>query len=380
VTAPPRFLVQLRAVLVKEIRQTLQDRRVLFLLTIAPFLQLLMFGYAIDLDVDRVPTVIVDQDDTSTSRELTRRLLADGTLLDVGHVDSVAEADRVLERGDAAVALVFPPGFGRDLLRGTGASVQVMLDGTDPNRSGVAGGAAARFFGDRALELSRARLQAAGVRAVPQVTVRPRLLFNPRLSTAVFMVPGIAGMLLLIITTIVTSMGLAREKEMGTLEQVRVTPIPSTVLMVGKVLPFVVIGLFDVTLAITAGAWLFGLPIHGSLLVFYFLTTLYLLSTVGMGLFISTMAGTQQQAYLGGFMFVMPAMQLSGTITPIHAMPRWLQPVTYVNPLRFYMEGNRAILLKNAGVADLKWQILALTIYGLGIVALASLRFRKRAA
>lgn len=383
-TAPlSRWRNQLVAVVRKEVRQTAQDRRVLALLVVAPFLQLLMFGFAIDLGVDHVPTVVVDQDRSAEGRALLDGLLADGTLERAGDATSMDHAERALERGDAAAVVLIPHGLARSLARGEPAVAQVVLDGSDPSRSGVAGGAAVRFFGMRGLEAAQARLAArsggTGLR-LPSVEVRPRLLYNPSLSSPVYMVPGIAGMLLLIVTTVVTSMGLARERELGTLEAVRVTPIPTPILMFGKVLPYVAIGLFDVTLAITAGAWIFDVPLRGPLWVFYALTVLYLLTTVGMGLLISTIAQTQQQAFLGGLFFLLPAMLLSGTLTPIHAMPLWLQPVTRLNPLRYYIEGVRAVLLKGATAADVVEPAAGLAVLGGAILGLAIARFRKRVA
>jgi ABC-2 type transport system permease protein len=376
------MLVQLRAVIVKEILQTIQDRRILMILTVAPFVQLLVFGYAIDLGVDQVPTVIVDQDGTPESRRLLQGMQADGTLRAVDVVPDNAAAERQLETGEAAVAVIVPKGLSRDLTRGDPVAVQVLLDGSDPTRSGVAGAAAGQYFGGEGLRLTRERLQrlSDGRLKVPSVDVRPRLLFNPTLSTAIYMVPGIAGMLLLIITTIITSMGLAREREIGTLEQVRVTPLPTPILMLGKIAPFVTVGLFDVTAAITAGAWIFDVPIRGSLIAFYVVTFAYLLTTVGAGLFISTVSETQQQAFIGGFMFILPAMLLSGTMSPIHAMPEWMQPLTLLNPLRYYMEAIRAILLKGTPLSDLMPQFLALMGFGVAIMTAASLRFQKRVA
>ncbi|NOY28409.1 MAG: ABC transporter permease [Oligoflexia bacterium] len=373
------WLVQYRAVFFKEVRQTLQDRRIVFLLTVAPFVQLLLLGYAIDLDVDHVPTVVVDQDGSPESRQTVQALLADGTLERTGSVDSVAQANALLERGTVAVALVVPDGFARDLSRGTPTELQVILDGTDPTRSGIAASAVSRYLGERGLILARQRLAKAtgGTRGLPSVEVRPRLLFNPRLSSAIYMVPGIAGMLLLIVTMLITAMGLAREQEVGTLEQVRVTPLPPLVLMLGKVMPYVIVGLVDVSLAITAGAWIFGVPLRGSMLLFYAFNVLFLLNTVGLGLLISTSSQTQQQAFIGAFVIVLPALLLSGTLTPIHAMPSWLQPITWINPLRFYLEGSRAILLKGAQMQDLWPQAVILMGSGVVILAAASLRFRK---
>lgn len=370
---------QLRAVMFKEVRQTLKDKRVLALLIVAPFLQLMVFGFAIDVTVDQVPTVVVDQDRQPEGRAMLAALLADGTLDKVADLDDVAAAERALETGEAAAAILVPAGFARDLAAGRPARIQVLLDGSDPTRSGVAGGAAGRYFGGEGMRRARAALTAKmpGLK-LPTVEIRPRLLFNPSLASPVYMVPGIAGMLLVIVTTIVTSMGLAREQELGTLEAVRVTPIPTGVLMLGKVLPFIAIGLFDVTAAITAGAWIFDVPLRGSLVWFYVATSLYLLTTVGVGLLVSTIAATQQQAFLGGFMFILPAMLLSGVMTPIRAMPEWLQPVTALNPLRYYMEAIRAILLKGAGFSEVAWQLFALATLGASVLALATSRFRKQ--
>lgn len=370
---------QLRAVMFKEVRQTLKDKRVLALLIVAPFLQLMVFGFAIDVTVDQVPTVVVDQDRQPEGRAMLAALLADGTLDKVADLDDVAAAERALETGEAAAAILVPAGFARDLAAGRPARIQVLLDGSDPTRSGVAGGAAGRYFGGEGMRRARAALTAKmpGLK-LTTVEIRPRLLFNPSLASPVYMVPGIAGMLLVIVTTIVTSMGLAREQELGTLEAVRVTPIPTGVLMLGKVLPFIAIGLFDVTAAITAGAWIFDVPLRGSLVWFYVATSLYLLTTVGVGLLVSTIAATQQQAFLGGFMFILPAMLLSGVMTPIRAMPEWLQPVTALNPLRYYMEAIRAILLKGAGFSEVAWQLFALATLGASVLALATSRFRKQ--
>lgn len=382
----PRILrTQLRAVVLKEIWQTLRDRRMIFLLLVAPLVQLTVFGFAIDFEVDDVPTVVVDLDQTPDSRLHLQRLLADGTLTETQAADSVEQAQALLDAGQVSVALVVPAGFARDLARGEPTAIQALLDGTDPNRSGVAGGAVAGYLGVAGLELAQDRLArvaaARGVPlALPTVQARTRVLYNPAMRSPVYMVPGIAAMLLVIVTTIVTAMGLAREREMGTLEQVQVTPIPPAILMIGKTLPYVAVGLFDVGLALIIGNLVFDVPLHGNLLFVLGATVSYLLTTLGMGLFISTISGTQQQAFMGGFFFLQPAVLLSGIMSPVHSMPEWMQPLTLLNPVRFYVEIIRAILLKGAGVADLWPQLVALTTYGVVILAVASLRFRKQVA
>lgn len=375
--------VQLRAVVIKEVRQTVRDRRVMFLLLVAPLVQVIVFGYAIEFEVDRVPTVVVDLDQSADSREHIQRLLADGTLQEVASTDSVGEAQAQLDAGTVSVGLVVPPDFSRDLARGEPASIQLLLDGTDPNRSAVAGAAVGGYLTLAGLDLAEDRLaQVAAARgvplALPSVQSRPRVYYNPSMASPTYMVPGIAAMLLVIVTTIVTAMGLAREREMGTLEQVLVTPIQPGVLMVGKMLPYVFVGLFDVALALTIGNLLFDVPLRGDLIFLGFATAAYLMTTLGTGLYISTISTSQQQAFMGGFFFMLPAVLLSGIMTPITSMPEWLQPLTWLNPVRFFVEIMRSVLLKGAGFSDLWLQFLMLVIYGAVILSVASLRFSKR--
>jgi ABC-2 type transport system permease protein len=373
-------LVQLLAVVRKEVRQTARDRRVMFLLVVAPLLQTVIFGFAVDFDVDRVPTVVLDLDRSPASREAARRLLADRTLVRSGAAGAGAEADELLERGEAAAALVFRPGFGADLEGGRTARVQVVLDGADPNRSGVAAGAVGRFFGEVAAGEAGRRARAAG-RALPGApALVPRIAFNPGLRSAPYMVPGVLVMVLLIVTTIVTAMGLSREREMGTLEQVLVTPIRPVVLLAGKMLPFLAVGLLDVLLVLSVGSWIFDLPLRGNLLVLLAATLLYLLATLGAGLLASTVSRTQQQSFLTGMLFIIPAMLLSGVVTPVRAMPGWLQQVTLLNPVRWFIEVVRANLLKGAGFADVWPRLLVQLALGVVILAVATMRFRKRVA
>jgi ABC-2 type transport system permease protein len=227
--------------------------------------------------------------------------------------------------------------------------------------------------------LARERLEARGARAA-QVEVVPRIAYNPGLDTPPFMVPGIAAMLLVIVTTIVTAMGLAREREMGTLEQVLVTPIRPILLLVGKMAPFVVIGLVDVALLLAVGTWLFDVPLRGNLLVVVVGTLLYLMTTLGVGLLVSTVSKSQQQSFLGGFLFALPAILLSGVMTPIRSMPGWLQALTFVNPVRYFAEVMRTTLLRGGGFADVWFQLAALAVLGGAILATATLRFHKRLA
>jgi ABC-2 type transport system permease protein len=369
--------VQFTAVVRKEALQTLRDRRVMFLLIIAPLLQTVLFGFAVDFDVDRVPTAVVDLDGSETSRMQVQALLADGTLRRAAIATSAHSADAMLDHDEIAAAVLLPPRFGADVAAGRTARVQLLLDGTDPNRSGTVASAGARYFAGRSVPPPASMALLGGL---PSVNLVPRVFFNPSLKTAIYVVPGILAMLLVIVTTITTAMGLSREREAGTLEQVMVTPIQPFLLLAGKMMPYVAIGLFDTLLVLTAIAFVFDVPVRGPLWVLGLGTLFYLFSTLGVGLFVSTISSTQQQSFLGGFLFVLPFALLSGIMTPIRAMPGWLQVVTWVNPLRFFSELVRGVLLRGAGMSDLWRQVLILFIYGFTILMLATLRFRRRLA
>ena len=390
------------AVMVKELRQTIRDRRMMALLLVAPLVQLFVFGSAANLEVEHIPTAVVDHDRTIDSREAIRRLLADGTLDEVrvdvhgGNASGDAAPDidsatRALVQGRVAAVVVIEVGYSRHLTRsasgarGTPARVQVIVDGGDPNRSSVASSAVGRFFQAVGADVVTTRIFRSGPQSgvvgtgSGEVSLAPRVLYNPRLETAVYMVPGISAMLLLLITTIIMSMGLARERESGTLEQIQVTPVSPLVLLVAKMLPFAFIGLFDWILATVVGAYVFDVPIAGSLLLLG-ATLLYLMNTLSVGLLISTVSATQQQAFLGGFLFMMPASLLSGIMTPIRSMPDWLQVLTVVNPVRHYQEIIRAVLLRGVGPADIAAQLAALAIFGTVLSLFAATRFRKTVA
>ena len=376
------ILASLVAVFRKELRQTFRDRRMAAVLIVAPVFQLSLLGYAVDLDVDRIPTVITDQDRSQASRQLVQGLLADGTLLKVADAGDPAP---LISGGRAHVAIVIPPGFGRDLQNGRPMQVQVLVNGTDSVRAQVAVDTALRYIQRFGLELAIQRMgQAAAARgadvSLPGIKVESRVFYNPSMKSPVYMVPGVAALVLLVVTTLVTAMGIAREREMGTIEQLLVTPIRPWVLLLGKTLPFAVIGLVVAGLVLAVGTHLFDVPVRGSLAAIFCGTVLYLMTTLGMGIFISTLARTQQQAILGGIFFLLPALLLSGFTNPIESMPGWIQTITWFNPVRYYVEILRACLLKGAGFADIKLQLGALAAFGLLILTAASLRFRKRVA
>jgi ABC-2 type transport system permease protein len=393
----PLWLIQLYSVALKEIRHTVRDRRMMAVLVIAPAIQLGVFGLAVDFDVDRVPTVVVDHDKTESSRQHLRQVLADGTLVQRLTTDSDALAERAIDSGEVSAALVVPAGFERNWVRGRVAHFQVVVDGTDPNRGSIAAAAVARYArGQTRLSVQQAlRNQRTTARigpvldvtttpvampSFPDVVLLPRVLHNPRLKTATYMVPGITALLLLVVTVIITAMGLARERETGTLEQVMVTPMSSIVLLVGKLLPYVLIGLFDFLLALVVATSLFDVPIRGPLSVAFLGTTAYVTCTLGIGLLISTVSRTQQQAFIGGFLFLMPALLLSGVMTPLWGIPDWLLPLTRINPVRYYVEIIRGVLLRGSTFQDLGFHIAVLSVIGVSVLAFAAWRFKRSLA
>jgi ABC-2 type transport system permease protein len=366
-------LLSLLNVMKKELSQTLRDRRVLGMLLVAPVLQLVVFGYAIDLDVDRIPTVVCDQDETPQSRSLTQAFFADRTFLRHGEVKDPEAAQDTLEAGGAAAAIVIPRGYALRVARADAPEVQVILDGTDPTRAQVASNAASQF-----LLLHGIGGDPSALPARATASLAPHVIYNQRLKTAIYMLPGVLATLLLSVTALITAMGLARERETGTLEQILVTPIRPSVLLAGKCLPYVLFGLVDVLAILLLGNLVFDVPFRGSFSVIALGSFLYLFSTLGMGIFIATFSSSQQQAMLGVFGFILPAMLLSGFMSPISSMPAWLRPFTMLIPMRHYVEIMRGCLLKGAGIHDLAQQMIALAVLGIGILAISVARFRKR--
>jgi ABC-2 type transport system permease protein len=373
----------LMAVMRKEIRQVSRDRRMMPMLIIAPVMQLIIFGFAVDFEVEHLKTVTCDLDGTTESRELLRRMTADQSFLDIGPATDCLRPHEDIRSNRAEVAVVVPRGYATDLLSGHHVAIQILADGSNPLYGRFARESATAAIEAISAGVMRERLELArGLTQVERTIARPlpqvRVFYNPRMKSALFMVPGVAAMILLIVTTIVMAMNLARERELGTLEQVIVTPLRAWELILGKVLPFVIIGCFDVLLVLTVGAWVFDVPVRGSLLLLALGTLLYILSTVGLGLFLSVAAKTRQQAFLAAFSVMMPGILLSGVMTPIENMPRWLQPLTYLNPIRYYVEILRGILLKGASLSDLSFDFAALAVFGVVILIAAGLRFSKR--
>jgi ABC-2 type transport system permease protein len=365
----------------KEFFQLRQDRRMLIVSIIAPFLQVLILGYAATLDITDANMVICDFDRTPVSREFVRGFTASGRFVDRFAVDAESDIDMYFEHGKAAVALVMPKGFGGDILRRRPATVQLLVDGADANTANILLGYANQIVNAYNQGVVLQTLRSG--RAIPAARVlpEPRIWFNPDLKSSHFMVPGVVALVLMIITMMLTSLAIVKEKEMGTLEQLMVTPMRPLELIVGKLIPFTVIGFVDMVIVLSLARFWFKVPMVGSLLLLFGLSGLFILTTLGLGIFISTIARSQQQAMMiSQFFFFMPFMFLSGFAIPIANMPVIIQYVTYLIPLRYFLEIVRAIFLKGSGVAELWPQALALFGIGATILTLSVLRFRKTLA
>ena len=362
----------------KEFLELRQDPRLFGIVILAPILQLTMLGYAATTDVKNVPVVVVDEDRSTTSRELISRFDASDNFVIVATAPSVNEIDEYLDRGRAWMALAIPARYGERVQRGQGTAIQVVADGTDANSTNVALGYAGRLVAGYARELATANGQGAGE---PLVAADVRVWFNPRLESRDFMIPGILALLLLVVTTNLSSMAIVREKELGTLEQLNVTPLARWELITGKLLPYALLGMVDVLLVVAVAVGWFEVPLRGSFPLLLVLCLVYLLTTLGLGLFVSTISKTQQQAMItSSFFFLLPMVFLSGFIFPIENMPAAIQPFTYLIPLRYFLVILRGIFLKGVGLETLWPQALALLAWGIVILTLATLRSQKRLA
>jgi ABC-2 type transport system permease protein len=377
-------------ILRKEFIQLFRDPRMRGLLFIPPLLQLIIFGYAVTLDVDNAKIAWMDGDGTPESRALLARFEGSGRFQVVATPHSEQEVQSILDHGDAHAVVRVLPNFARDLARGRTAEVQVLLDGTNSNTASLVSAYAAGVIADYSEDVSprqtkndqTIKLEVRSPGAPPVVMAQPalpstRVWFNPDLRSRNYFVPGVLVNILFMVTLMLTAQAIIREKEIGTMEQLMVTPMKPIELMLGKTIPFALIGLMDLVV-VTAGALaIFRVPFRGSFLVLLFSATIFLLTSLGAGLFLSTISRTQQQANMMSFFFSSPAFMLSGFNFPIRNMPASVQYLTYLNPLRYFMEIVRGVFLKGIGVAVLWPQILALFIYGALILWFSAMRFHK---
>jgi ABC-2 type transport system permease protein len=363
----------------KELIELRDDPRLFGIVIVAPILQLTVLGYAATTDVKDVPVVVVDADRSFASRELVARFDASDNFTVVDVLGSTDQIDTWLERGDAWMALSIPAGYAETLRRRETATIQVVADGTDSNSTTVALSYARALVVGYSEELLGDRL---GGRAPPRpVTASIRVWFNPDLVSRDFMIPGIVALLLLVVTTTLSAMAIVREKEIGTLEQLNVTPLARWELIAGKLLPYALIGIVDVILVLVVAILWFAVPMRGSLVLLFAMSLVYLMTTLGLGLFISTISSTQQQAMMTTtFFFLTPMIYLSGFIFPIENMPAWIQPATYLIPLRYFLVILRGLFLKGVGLETFWPEAVALFCWGAGILWLATIRSSKRLA
>ena len=368
-------------IIVKELLQLRQDRRMLPVLFVSPVIQILVFGFAVNTDVTDVPLVLVDQDRTAASRELVRRFIGSGYFELVGVEDGIGGIDDWLVTGEAQLALVIAAGYGKASASEGTPAVQVVADGSDSTSSTLALGYATAIVRSEEAGLVARRLATGeGAPAAPgRIELLSRVWYNPDLLSRWFYVPAVLAMILMIMTMLLSAMAVVREKEIGTMEQLIVTPIRSWQLLVGKLFPFGLIGFVQVFVVSAIAVWGFGVPLRGSFWLLLALTMLFLLNTLGLGLLVSTVVRTQQQAMMtAAFVFMVPMIYLSGLIFPIENMPRGIQLFTYVIPLRYYANIIRGIFLRGSGLGVLWPEAVTLAAMGVGILAVASLRFRKR--
>lgn len=350
----------------KEFIQMRRDRLTIAMMVGVPALQLALFGYAIRTEVRHLPTIVLDESRTSASRALVDAIRNTGNFDIIGEVRTRDEIRTRIQAGDANAAVVIPPDFARDLKRGRPAQAQVIVDAADPLASATAISAAS------AAALS---MGAAAHRAPIDVRVRP--WFNPALENSIYIVPGLVGLLLSMTLIMMTAMAIVRERERGTLEQLIVTPIRKTSLMLGKIVPFAVVGYVQMTIVLLLGKLLFGIPLRGSLLLLYGLSAAFIVASLGLGLFVSTIAQTQAQAMQMSFMLLLPNILLSGYMFPREAMPEPAQWIGALVPLTYFLRVLRGILLKDAGLAAVWPESLALALFATVMIALSVRRFSK---
>jgi ABC-2 type transport system permease protein len=360
----------------KEFRQIRRVRAYFGLIFVMPFVQLLLLGFAITVDVKNLPLAVVDQDHSSASRRMIESFSKTELFEYKGQISSSREAVHLLDNNTVRAVVVIPPHFERDMKNRKKPSVQVLLDGVDGNSTGIA----MAYIQQTAMLLQKewSKGYPADMKKAKVIEIVPRMWYNPNLDSKYNIVPGILAVLITMITAFLTAMNLVREKEIGTLEQLMVTPIKSWELILGKILPFLVVAILLLIVGILAAGIVFGIWIKGSVTLLFIMTVIFSMSTLGLGMFASTMANTQQQAMFVAYFFSLFAMLLSGFFIPIENMPSWVQTVTYLNPMRYYIVIIREIYLKGSGFIHLWKEALAMTVFGIMMIAMASMRLHKR--
>jgi len=361
----------------KELLHILRNRRTLAVIFLIPVVQLFLLGYAATTDVEHLRTAVLDADRTAQSREVVEAYRSSSYFDIVARVTNEAELAQMLDRGTVRAGLLIPAGYGADVLSGRTAEVAFVIDGSDPNVANAVFAASQQVGQAKSMQLIERRL-GVSPEEMQALEVRPRVWYNPEMKSANFMIPGLIALILFTITILLTAMAIVREREYGTIEQLMVTPIRPAELVVGKVAPYILLAFFNVLEVLAIGVFWFGVPIHGSLLLLLLLAALFLMTSLGIGIFFSSVANTQQEAMLLVFLTMLPSIFLAGFFFPIEAMPTFLQAVSYLVPLRYMLVIIRGIILKGVGIRMLADQVGAMLAFGVIIMAIAATRFRKR--
>ncbi len=372
--------LRLASIIRKEFIQITRDVRTLVIILIIPIMQLFLLGYSATTDVRNIPLVVLDQCRCIESRTLLDAYRSADYFLLAFSVDSEDEIRTLIETGEARAGIIIPPDYNSALASGD-AQIAFILDGSDATAGSTALAAATLIGQQHATKLMMEKLARSGMDVdnfQPPLEVRTRVWYNPDLISSYFMIPGVIGMILFAITSILTATAIVRERERGTIEQLIVTPIRPWELVVGKILPYVILAFIDTLEVLAIGHWWFGVPVQGALWLIITCSGLLLLSGLGIGLFASTIANTQQEAMLTVWMTLLPSIFLSGFFFPLEAMPKILQWISYIIPLRYYLVIIRALMIKGVGISAIWQEMLSLALFGLLIMGAASARFRKR--
>lgn len=357
----------------KELRQLFRDPKTKRIVFASPVIQLLLFGYAVTTDVRNVSTIVVDQDQTAESRLLLDAMTARGYFEITARSGSSADIGDALDHSRAMIGLEIPRGFSRDLAAGRGAHVQIVVDGSNSNTATVAQGYALRIVQRFGMDYAAAH----GVAIQGGVDLRSRAWFNPDLASRVYNVPAIIGVLLMLMSLLLTALAVVRERELGTLEQLMVSPLSAGEMVLGKTIPVAMVAFIDLGIICAVAIGWFGIPMRGSAFALLLSSFVFILAALGVGLLISTVSATQQEAFMSMFLMFLPAVILSGFMYPVRTMPPLFQTLTLANPLRHFLEIVRAIFLKGAGIMDIWPQLLTITGMAIVVLSLASWRFRR---
>lgn len=371
----------LLSIIKKEFAQFRRDPKMFGITLVAPVLQLILLGYAVNLDVDKVKTVILDKDNSVYSRRLIEDFRGCTNFEIIQHATKSSEVINKIDKGEVLLALTIPQGFEDDIENRRKARLQIILNGSDGNTASIAAGYASGIIAGFSRNIVTEYFERSGMKARPfgSIVAEPRIWYNPFVKTRYFMIPAIVGLILSIITLLLTSLAVVKEKEIGTLEQLIVTPIKPYQLILGKLIPFAILGFIAVIIVLTGMRLIFEIPVRGSIIFLFFSAFLYILSTLGLGLFISTISKTQQQAMMIAiFAVLMPMVYLSGFAFPLENMPDIIRSISIFIPLKYFLLIIRGVILKGLGFSELWQEALTLLIMGITILLLSSLRFRKR--